>query len=328
MKQERILLLQLKRIGDCILTAPAAAALRAAHPAAEIVMVAPPSVADLAGCFTGVDRVLAYRPWSLNADVWASVLIGEWDACYDFTGTDRSALMTRLSGAKKRVGYAKFANGLRARAYTELCEASVRDLHTVDFHLALTQQGALGMDHGASGDARAAYLSVPASSPALPAPSYVVHIGTAREEKFWPVERWAEVIEQLPAGSVLLTGTNAGLERPHLDLLRAMLRRPVMDLTGQLSLVDLAGLIQRCDLAIGVDSMAMHLAAMFGRPQVVLFGPTNPFHWRPRQPKAVVLAAGHDGPVAEFDPRAKGAPMELISTGMVLSAIHRALSNH
>jgi ADP-heptose:LPS heptosyltransferase len=125
---------------------------------------------------------------------------------------------------------------------------------------------------------------------------------------------------------VLLTGTNAGLERPHLDKLRALLKSPVIDLTGKLYLVELASLIGRCDLAIGVDSMAMHLAAMFGRPQVVLFGPTNPFHWRPRHPQAVVLAAGHDGPVTEFQPRAKGAPMELISTRMVVDAIHRALS--
>jgi ADP-heptose:LPS heptosyltransferase len=62
----RILILQLKRIGDTILTAPAVAALRARHPEAEIVMVVPESVAELVACFTGVSRVLAYHPMSLN----------------------------------------------------------------------------------------------------------------------------------------------------------------------------------------------------------------------------------------------------------------------
>lgn len=314
---KRILLLQLKRIGDCILTAPAVAALRAMHPAAEIVMIVPQSVAELAACFTGVDRVLAYRPWSFNAAAWASVLIGEWDACYDFTGTDRSALMTSLSDAKQRHGYTKFANGFRAKAYTHLCAASVRDLHTVDFHLALVQQEARSTVHGVS-----AVMEVPAPNDLPSAPYCIVHVGTAREEKFWPAERWAEVIADLAAtSSVLLTGTNAGIERPHLDRLRSLLRVPVTDLTGQLSLVQLAALVQRCDLALGVDSMAMHLAAMFERPQVVLFGPTNPFHWRPRHAHAVVLAAGHPGPVQMFAPKAKGADMELISTRMVLDAI-------
>jgi ADP-heptose:LPS heptosyltransferase len=169
-------------------------------------------------------------------------------------------------------------------------------------------------------------MEVPAPKDLPPAPYCIVHIGTAREEKFWPAERWAEVIDDLAAtSSVLLTGTNAGLERPHLDRLRSLLRVPVTDLTGQLSLVQLAALIQRCDLALGVDSMAMHLAAMFERPQVVLFGPTNPFHWRPRHAHAVVLVAGHPGPVQLFAPKAKGAAMELISTRMVLDAIHLAL---
>lgn len=343
----RILLLQLKRIGDGILTAPAVAALRAAHPQAEIVAVVPASFAELFGCIAGVDRVLAYRNGSLNADVWASLLFGEWDACYDFTGTDRSALMAWLSRAKRSVGYAKFASeSWRERAYTELCEASVRELHTVDFHLALVQgagslaQGAWGKEPEAKSEGPRAkstgmMLCIPKilAPCSLPhAPCVLVHLGTAREEKFWPAERWAEVIHALAPCSlrqapcqIVLTGTNAGLERPHLDKLRALLSVPVTDLTGQLSLVQLAGLIQQCDLALGVDSMAMHLAALFEKPQVVLFGPTNPFHWRPRHERAVVLHAGHDGPVTEFAPRTKGGPMELISTMQVLDAIHRAL---
>jgi len=40
----RILLIQLKRIGDSILTAPAVEALRAAYPKAEIVMLMPNKV--------------------------------------------------------------------------------------------------------------------------------------------------------------------------------------------------------------------------------------------------------------------------------------------
>ena len=344
----RLLLLQLKRIGDGILTAPAVAALRAAHPQAEIVAVVPSSFADLFGCITGVDRVLAYKQGGLNAHVWSSLIFGEWDACYDFTGTDRSALMAWLSRAKRTVGYAKFASeSWRARAYTELCDASVRELHTVDFHVALVRQSLVLNDEcPMPNDEPQTPPSFVIGHSSLVIPSVLVHIGTAREEKFWPAERWAEVIQHLarcssPQASsskpqapcslhdapcqILLTGTNAGLERPHLDRLRALLRVPVTDLTGQLSLVQLAGLIQQCDLAIGVDSMAMHLAAMFEKPQVVLFGPTNPFHWRPRHKKAVVLHAGHDGPVSTFAPRSKGGPMELISTMQVLDAIRRAL---
>jgi ADP-heptose:LPS heptosyltransferase len=325
MKTERLLILQLKRIGDGILTAPAVAALRARHPAAEIVGVVPASFADLAGCFTGFDRVLPYHGATVNLAVWASVAVGEWDACYDFTGTDRSALLSWLSGARRRAGYAKFARGWRKHAYTELCDASVRDLHTVDFHLAL-----VGPNAGIDGPALHTPDAVFQAYVALPErPWCVVHIGTAREEKFWPAERWAEVIEHVArTHHVILTGTNAGLERPHLDALRSKLTCEVTDFTGRLTLVELAALIEHCDLALGVDSMAMHLAATFGRPQIVLFGPTNPFHWRPRHPRALVLTAASAGLTSSFDPRAKGAAMDLISTRTVVDAIDQALLFH
>ncbi len=335
-KPQRLLLLQLKRIGDFILTAPAVAALRAAHPQAEIVGIVPDSVAELAACMPGLDRVLSYRSASLNAAVWASLLFGEWDVCYDFTGTDRSALMAWLSRARESLGYAKFASdGWRMRAYTSLCDASVRDLHTVDFHLALVS-GNIGMPESD-------VFAIPSTlvdsvSKINELGRYaVIHIGTAREEKFWPAERWAEMIAHLIHArgmNVVLTGTNAGLERTHLDTLRGLLGQgglritravdavsQVLDLTGQLSLVETAQVIAGGALAIGVDSMAMHLAAMLEKPQIVLYGPTNPFHWRPRHRHAIVIVAGQAVASSDFQPKVKGQPMELISTRMVVAAV-------
>lgn len=330
-RSERILLLQLKRIGDFILTAPAVAALRAARPAAEIVAVVPENVAGLAACMPGANRVLPYRTHRANLDVWVSLCVGEWSACLDFAGTDRTALMTRLSGADRRIGYDKFAgNGLRRRAYTDLCPASVRELHTVDFHLELVRGLAPDAEPPAGpalqiDGAAQTRMNARLDDAGLKAgPLAVVHIGTAREEKFWPAQRWAEVIQALVEDrgfQVVLTGTNAGLERPHLDALRTALRVPVTDWTGQLSLSDLAALISRSALAVGVDSMAMHLAASFERPQVVLFGPTNPFHWRPRHPRAVVVQGDKSLSLNDFKPKSPGVPMNETSTRTVLDAI-------
>lgn len=288
-------------------------------------------VEGLAHCIPGLDQVLPYGG-GLNLAVWASLPLGEWDLCLDFTGTDRSALMAWLSRAKRSIGYAKWgSDGWRARAYTELCDASVRDLHTVDFHRALARQGAAAHWREPASDA-GAWMRIPHANDTSPlppgvSPVAIVHIGTAREEKFWLDDRWAAVVAHVAkTHHVVLTGTNEGLERPHLDRLRAQLAAQVTDLTGRLSLVELAALISHCDLALGVDSMAMHLAAMFQRPQVVLFGPTNPFQWRPLQPRAVVVAAGHDQPLTSFAPKAKGAEMNLISTAQVIDAIPLALS--
>lgn len=323
MKAKRILLLQLKRIGDFILTAPAVAACRAANPGAEIVAVVPEPVLELASCLTGLTRALSWRARAANAKTVASVAAGSWDACLDFAGTDRTAFLCALSRAGTRAGYAKFAT-TRARklAYTRLCAASVRDLHTVDFHLALVRE--FWPDAIAdSGFALPRALADWAASQHPVAP-VVVHPGTARAEKYWLPDRWAEVISLLTretGAPVVITGSGAPDEQRHLAAIKSLLAVPVADLSGRLSLLQTAAIIGRSRLALGVDSMAMHLAAMLGRPQVVLYGPTNPHHWRPRHERSVVIAAGHDVPLAATDSRAPGAEMNLISTRQVMDAI-------
>jgi ADP-heptose:LPS heptosyltransferase len=57
----KILLLQLKRIGDLILTTPAIAALRKNYPDAHITLVVSNECAELLPALANVDRVLIAR---------------------------------------------------------------------------------------------------------------------------------------------------------------------------------------------------------------------------------------------------------------------------
>lgn len=346
MSSARYLLIQLKRIGDFILTAPAVQALRTARPDAEIVLLVPTQVTALAECVPGVDRIIPYRPGRANLETWGSALAGEWEAVLDFTGTDRSALVVQLSRAVHRLGYAKFAgNRLRRMAYTHLSEASVRDLHTVDFHLALVHEllGQIGehapdpATHPEPGPALVTATSLRESirgrlaslGVGREAPYAIIHPGTAREEKFWLDERWAEVAAHLHERhglQVLVTGSGDGLERPHLDRLRGALRTPVVDITGNCTLLEMAAIIAGSRLIVGVDSMAMHLAALLHRPQIALFGPTNPFHWRARHERSLVISPDGDAPQKVFKPKAKGGEMAGISTGAVLQAVDALIS--
>jgi ADP-heptose:LPS heptosyltransferase len=65
----------------------------------------------------------------------------------------------------------------------------------------------------------------------------------------------------------------------------------------------------------------MHLAGAFGVPQLAIFGPTNPFHWRPRHERAIILQS--HGPVAEpeFRPQHPGGLMTEVSTQAAIDAI-------
>ena len=333
---ERILVLQLKRIGDAVLTAPAIALLRDSFPSSRLTLVLSSAAAHLGDGFCGIDEILCYRPGRTNLKVWYRIASGNFDTCLDFSGNDRSALMTRLSAARCRLGYKKFtmSQPLRRAAFTELCDASVRDLHTVDFHFALAQ-----MVDGIASIAPKSGFAIPdclhrtaeSLRSELGERYAIVHPGTARREKYWPAERWANVVDHLQnvrGIPCVLTGSlDDPEESAHLNKIEQSTSDAPHNLAGRLSLLEVAAALGGCTIALGVDSAAMHLAAMLGRPQIVLFGPTNPFHWRPRHKNASVLLAGDESlNVNTFQPKHCAAPMTDLSTDQVCRAIDARLA--
>jgi ADP-heptose:LPS heptosyltransferase len=328
----RLLLLQLKRIGDAILTAPTLGALRQTYPEAEMTLMLSGPAAGLGRAFGMVDQVLTYAPGALARQCWKAAAFGKYDAVLDFTGTDRSSLLTLLSRARQRFGYAKDAKKwLRRRAYRALCDASVRDLHTVDFHHALAQlatQTLLQKPLSTVPDAGHLTLPPDLAPPALPGSYVVVHPGTARAEKYWPAARWVEVIQhlqnqhQLP---VILTGATDPMEVAHLREIEAGCKVQE-NFAGQLSLLQLTSVIAHAKLVLGVDSAAMHLAAATQRPQIALFGPTNPYHWRSRHAQAVTLLAGPEA-VPELLPKHAKHAMNALPTQRVTAAVDSLLSS-
>ena len=118
------------------------------------------------------------------------------------------------------------------------------------------------------------------------------------------------------------------MERDHVEKIKAALQSPCHDLSGSLDLMTLAVLAKNAWLFMSVDSAAMHLAGAFETPQIALFGPTNPFHWRPRHPRAIILTPGRMEPLTEFKPQYEAAPLSEISTTQVTSAIKALLVQH
>ncbi len=54
------------------------------------------------------------------------------------------------------------------------------------------------------------------------------------------------------------------------------------NLSGQTTPSELAAVVAKCDLLIGIDSGPMHVAAAMGTPVVGLFGPTDPSRTGPQ----------------------------------------------
>ena len=100
--------------------------------------------------------------------------------------------------------------------------------------------------------------------------------GLPADRLCWDPERFAHLGNQLSrrhgAGIVLLGG---GSDRPRIDRMLLDAAAPILDLAGQLSLVEMAAVAERCDLVVAADSPILHLAAAVGTPTVGLFGPTE-----------------------------------------------------
>jgi predicted lipopolysaccharide heptosyltransferase III len=326
----KILLLQLKRIGDLILTTPAIAALRKNYPDAHITLVVSNECAELLQAILNVDRVLIARRNLRDVAMVSSIAGKRFDYCIDFTRNDRSAFLTLLSGARRRVASYRVReqSKTRARVYTDLVRVRVRDMHTIDYHLALLDP--LGVRAASS----APQLDLPRRAREkadalrrdwkIRRPYVILHPGSARREKLWDPARWAEVIDHFRQNNefelVLTSGPSAD-EQAHITAITKRMRRKITDLTGKTDLLTLAALIGQAQLLVTVDSAPVHFAAATHTPQVILFGPTNPFHWRPTDSPALILHGKSGAPVTEFGPVRQRFPMSEISTEAVIDAM-------
>src|SRR6478736_5114540 len=211
----KILLLQLKRIGDLILTTPAIAALRSSYPDAHITLAV-----------SNVDRVLIARRNLRDVAMVSSVAGKRFDYCIDFTRNDRSAFLTLLSAARRRVASYRVReqSKTRARLYTDFVGVRVRDMHTIDYNLALLEP--LRVRAASTGP----QLTLPKTAREkaerlrhdwkIARPYVILHPGSARPEKLWDAARWAEVIDHFRQNSefdFVLTSGPAVHEQTHIS---------------------------------------------------------------------------------------------------------------
>jgi len=72
-------------------------------------------------------------------------------------------------------------------------------------------------------------------------------------------------------------------------------------LAGRLTLKELAAVLARARLFIGMDSAPMHMAAAVGTPVVALFGPSGADIWGPWQVPSRVITSEHTCRPCGFD---------------------------
>jgi heptosyltransferase-2/heptosyltransferase-3 len=106
----------------------------------------------------------------------------------------------------------------------------------------------------------------------------------ATNTKYWPEERWAEVVRHIrqrsPDSSIVLLGT-PGESELNDDIIRLSATKNVHNAALDLPIPRLLALMESASSLVTVDSGPAHAAAAVGCPQVVLFGQADPELYRP-----------------------------------------------
>jgi ADP-heptose:LPS heptosyltransferase len=115
-------------------------------------------------------------------------------------------------------------------------------------------------------------------------PPYVVmHPFAATAEKSWPRERFHAVADQMQSAGLLSVIVAGPADDTAAFSNYQVLRNSPLSA--------LKSLMSGADLFIGNDSGPAHVAAAFGIPVIVLFGPSDPVTWAPWRTEARVLTS-------------------------------------
>jgi len=287
---KRILVLKLRAIGDVLLSTIVLRNIRIAFPDARIEFLTEPPAIPVAKIQPDVDEVVVFNTqttsgWGLIRDIRSR----GYDLIFDLFGNPRSALVTRLSEAKYRVGY-RFRG--RAYAYNILTEPRGATVHNTQFNLdALEAAGIAIQDRSiyfplALEDE--AYVESFLKSERITLPLIALGTSGSWYTKRWSLERFAalgETLGKFKARILLIWGPG---ERPDVDKVNALMGRTAI-IPPPTTLTQLGALLKRCAFMVANDSGPMHICAAVGTPVLGIFGPTNPALQGPYGQKHMVV---------------------------------------
>ena len=296
----KILFVKLGAIGDIVHTLPALSAVRNALPDAHVSWAAERRSAEILRGNPLIDELIEIDTRSIRRRQPIEELLNEirsqakglrqskYDVAIDLQGLLKSAAIAKLSGARRRFGFARKA--LREPASRFLLTDTVEvptQIHVIRKNLALASE--------------ALEIAVPSDGfeyPIATAPEHareaeettarvgsrfaILNPGGGWPTKLWPAENFGELARILWSryglASVLSVGPKEGILAD-----RALRNAGDARITvAELSLKGFYELSKRAALYVGGDTGPTHLAVAAGTPVVGVFGPTE--WWRNGSP--------------------------------------------
>jgi ADP-heptose:LPS heptosyltransferase len=288
-KPLKILVIHFRYFGDTVLLIPALRVIRERHPNCELHMLVPEETGPLLQHLPWLTRLwlmprhrgraLFQRSWPVLRALRAE----RFDWSMDFSGVDRSAIVTFLVGARQRLGFVGPGGFLgRQFCFTHRVPFAPRDRHeSLRLMHLLT---AWGID--ASGSLEMEIHTDPAkdalAAELLPQRTIVCHMASSQPNRQWPVRHWAGLHHLVAAAGQRLAFTTAiGTREQSLtdELKKLAPSAPILPPAPELALF--LALLKRAEIFISGDTGPLHFAAGVGTPTLALFGPSSSARWAP-----------------------------------------------
>ncbi|QTF06658.1 lipopolysaccharide heptosyltransferase RfaC [Brenneria izadpanahii] len=283
----RVLIVKTSSMGDVLHTLPALTDAMHALSGVQFDWVVEEGFAQIPSWHPAVSRVIpvAIRRWRKS---WFSAQTRRerarfkqqlrekhYDAVIDAQGLIKSAaLITRLARGKKHGLDCKSAREPLASWFYNYRHPISRQQHAVE---RIRELFAASLQYGKPADS-GDYAIAQRFLSQLPADAnqYLVFLhATTRDEKHWPEAHWRELIAQLqPSG--LRIKLPWGAEHEHQRALRLAEGFPHVEVLPRLTLQQVAEVLAGAKAVVSVDTGLSHLTAALDRPNITLYGPTDP----------------------------------------------------
>jgi heptosyltransferase II len=299
-----ILIVQPSWVGDAVMATPTLRAIRNRFPKSRITYLMKRYVKPIYAGMPWADRLLTYRTGKTDKRAGRSGTIGmsrllrqgAFDLAVLLPNSFRMALICKMAGVKRIVGYDRDGRGLILTDKLVPLRAAGAYVPTpiVSYYLALARYlGAGDRDltmqlfvtdaerHEARDVMLRAGLDADLDRPwqKTSKPLIVLNPGAQYgAAKCWLPEYFAALSDRLvdELGATVLVST-APRERKIVDDIARHSKRPFIDLARSgPTLGSLKEIVRRCDLMITNDTGPRHIAAAMRVPVVTIFGPTHP----------------------------------------------------
>ena len=292
-------------VGDAVMSIPALETIRGRWPSAEIAILARPWVAEIYRDQGYADRIVVFDHAGAHRGVFGvERLAGEirrerFETAVLLQNAFEAAWIARRAAIPERIGYARDGRGSLLTQAIAVPQCGEIPPHESYYYLELLRRAGwierlpvvneirLRVDFAKAqlAESRLCEAGVRSRTPTslrialAPGAAY----GTA---KCWPPERFAALADRLIAdfdADVIIFGSAS--EREVARRIAAAMKHRATVLAGETRIGDLPALLAACQLFIGNDAGAMHVAAAVGLPVVTVFGPTDPEGTAPVTPR-------------------------------------------